>query len=571
MATSTVDLTHGWTIFEQSNAGTTNGERFTLSKDATVTHLRAYAHGTTRTLTLSIYRVSDGARLTSGAVTVSANTWGQVDVADVALTAGTEYVLAAYGDNFAYGSGTRPTSHGHTVNDITVNLTQAVHSGTGDSFPSTVSTVTTYEYLLGMVLATNDPPATPTNLAPSGATGSTSVTLSATVSDPNSDTVSAIFEVTTDSTFASYTGTGSGSYEGTVVASGNTSTKGLTLAGGTYYLRARAKDAKGALSGLTAVQSFTTNRPPDAPTLGYPSGGQTIDRNSALRMSWTFSDPDSGDSQSKYDLRYRLTSTTAWTVVSATTTNTFRDFAAGTFAAGDYEWQVRTYDSLGEVGPYSASGFFTAADAPAGPTITDPGNGGVVNTNPYAVVWSAADQDAYQLRTVADSAGSPDTATVYTDTGTVEAPGVRTANVAFPVNGRAEHVQLRVRFDGLWSSWASNAVTVSYTAPATPSVTVLASSSEGAISVEGTHPAPSGSEPTVSGVDVYRRETAVGGGGIRIAANRHPDAVFIDYTPASGVDYEYALLALGSNGTSTLSAWAGGVAAAGSVSDYGGY
>ena len=45
------------------------------------------------------------------------------------------------------------------------------------------------------------------------------------------------------------------------------------------------------------------------------------------------------------------------------------------------------------------------AASPAGPSITDPVNGQTISASSYGVVWASADQDAYELRTVADLAG----------------------------------------------------------------------------------------------------------------------------------------------------------------------
>jgi hypothetical protein len=327
--------------------------------------------------------------------------------------------------------------------------------------------------------------------------------------------------------------------------------------------------AAGTWSALTV--GLSQPNPPDAPLLLAPVGGVTIDRNIIQRFDWDFSDPDLGDSQSKYDVQYRAVGAATWTVVTGTTPNTFHDFAAGTFAAGDWEWQVRTYDSYGIVGPYSASGFFTAANAPAGPTITDPISGQTIAATPYTVVWSYPTQEAYQLRTVADLAGVADTVTVYTDTGIVESPTARSRSVSFPVNNRNEHVQVRVRDAGLWSPYTSVRVLVSYTPPAVPTATVLASNSSAAVSVAISNPTPAAGEPSVAYNDVLRRQTAVGGDGIRIATNKSTNSTHIDFTPASGVDYEYAVRAVADNGTASISAWLAGTSTPDNITDYAGY
>ena len=76
----------------------------------------------------------------------------------------------------------------------------------------------------------------------------------------------------------------------------------------------------------------------------------------------------------------------------------WRDFAGGTFDAGSYEWQVRTWDALGEPGPWSGSNFFDAATPPPGPIITAPANGETIGLRYAVVQWSTPNQDANELQ-----------------------------------------------------------------------------------------------------------------------------------------------------------------------------
>lgn len=231
------------------------------------------------------------------------------------------------------------------------------------------------------------------------------------------------------------------------------------------------------------------NRPPDAATWVSPADNSVLDRAIPQTFDWNFVDPDAGDSQSKYDLRYRLVGATAWTTVSATTTATEHVFAAAALAAGDYETQVLTYDSQGvAASAWSALRYFTMADAPAAPSITAPASGGTVGAPDSEAAWSTPTQTSYQVRRVADNAGSPDVATVYSDTLEVVSSTARNAALSFPVNNRYEHVQVRIKANGLWSSWASVRVMVSYTPPAQPSVTVQATKE--ALQVVTTHLPP---------------------------------------------------------------------------------
>lgn len=292
---------------------------------------------------------------------------------------------------------------------------------------------------------------------------------------------------------------------------------------------------------LVIVGLRALNYPPNAPTLTSMADGGTVNRGITQRASHLFSDPVPSDAQSKFDLRYRLIGAGSWTTVTQTTPNQFYDFPAGSLAAGDYERQVRTYDSVGVVGPYSTSGFFTAADAPDGPTITDPVNGETIILPTNAFTWSAPDQDAYQVRKVADdtlSPGTPDTAVVYYDSGEVADTTTRTVQLDFPVNGRTEHLQVRVKFDDLWSDWASIVVDVDYTEPPVPSFEISADIATGSLLVSITNPDPAEGDPAASYNDVYVDD---GNGEERRATAVPPNTSWRYWLPVSGRDYSTAI------------------------------
>jgi len=287
---------------------------------------------------------------------------------------------------------------------------------------------------------------------------------------------------------------------------------------------------------------------PNAPILTAPIGGTIIDLLSVQRFSWTFSDDDPGDTQSAFDLRYRVLAG-SWTTVPVTSVNSFLDIAGSAFTANDYEWQVRTYDALGGVGPYSASSFFTAASTPAVPTITAPTVGATIS-NTSNVTWSAPSQTAYQLRRVGDASGSPDLGTVYFDTGEVTDAIARALVVDFPTNNQVEHVQVRVKNAGLWSPWATAQITVSFTAPTPPTFTVAADQATASITVTVTNPA---STPAAASNAIYVRHSDDPGYGERIANGLPPNTAWTWWTPASGVEYEFRVLTTGTNGTTIWS------------------
>lgn len=439
----------------------------------------------------------------------------------------------------------------------------------------------------GLITITyNDPPATPTNLKPSGTTGKNAQQFSATVSDPNGGNVYAQFQYSLDNT--NWT-----TVNGSTVASGSNSLKDITLTENkTYYLRARAVDPSGAVSAYTATQTFTTNRPPTAPgafvsptsgekvnttdiveagassdpdghTLAYrwdltldngatwltkrhdlgiswtydytneaattaakwrvraydglaygpftysplftvehnqaptaptptePVGNATKDNTKSITLKATFNDPDTNDSVSESRWRTRLVGSTTWAEVVQNSNLRYYTYAAGHFAAGDYEWQALYKDAAGAASPWSASEFFKAATPPAGPSITTPADGAVVPQN-TVVGWTSTDQAAFRVRRVRDNAGVPDETTVYYDSGRVPEAAARNHPLNFETNNRYEHIQVQVESAvGLLSVWASVRALVSYTPPRLPTMDVVPEPVDARIRVAIRNPAKS--------------------------------------------------------------------------------
>lgn len=306
------------------------------------------------------------------------------------------------------------------------------------------------------------------------------------------------------------------------------------------------------------------NTPPNAPTLLSPANGAVFDLTQPQRFRWQFSDPDPGDTQSKYDLLYRqliFMTFTPWVTITRNLPSTFYDFAGGTLAAGDYEWYVVTYDAVGAEGPPSEHGFFTAADAVDAPTITYPISGGTVAALDR-VDWSYPDQDAYQVRRVADLAGDPDPSTIYYDTGEVDDPDTRTVGLAFETNDRYEHIQVRTKFGGIWSDWTDDRVLVSYTEPAVTLGQVFEGDDGATIALSYSIPTAGEGVPAATSVDI--RVSTDGGLTSILPANLAGLPTVADvpgfgsatyWLPESGVEYCFQFVTHADNGASSASEW----------------
>ena len=292
---------------------------------------------------------------------------------------------------------------------------------------------------------------------------------------------------------------------------------------------------------------------PNVPSIVAPTNGTTLDYTVIQTFSWVFSDPDVGDTQSAFDFQYRIIGTSTWTTIHSVSPNNFYQTIANTFVAGNYEWQVRTYDSIGTVGPWTASNFFTAATTPTGLSIISPANNSTAPAS-LTLTWSTPFQTSYQVRRVGDISGAPDLSTIYYDTGEIFTTSTRSLVVSFPVSGRYENLQVRIKTSGLWSAWVNVRLNVSYIQPSPGTVAVVANNANGSLAITTTPATVGSGEPTPVSVDIYVRALGDPGVGIRIAAAQPPSGTFNWYGPASGITYAIRTLTTGSNGSQRWSA-----------------
>lgn len=333
----------------------------------------------------------------------------------------------------------------------------------------------------------------------------------------------------------------------------------LTTAGATSYtydfinetesstclIRIRAYDGTsyGPWDQSDGVFTIQHNQAPTAPTNLSPSGGTAIDRAVIQRLSWQHNDAD-GDPQSKFDLQWSSDGGTNWNTVTQVTTNQYWDAPANTFPKGNIVWKVRTYDQADLSSPYSSQATFYAGDKPADPTITDPSDGSTVNVVNPTVEWSSSGQTDYHLKVMNSAGSSLLWETIKTSTNKAQ-------TVQYDLENTIDYqIHLAIKnADGLWSDFVVSNISVSYTPPATPTMTLTTGDSYIVVAIS--NPTPSGSEPSITGNDVYKK---IDGAWVRIASDIPNSGSYRDYAIASGVTYEYKVRAKGDNNTTSDSA-----------------
>jgi hypothetical protein len=296
---------------------------------------------------------------------------------------------------------------------------------------------------------------------------------------------------------------------------------------------------------------ITLNAPPNAPTgltrSNFDATGSTL-------FSWSYSDPDPSDSQSAYQLQIKDVATSLNTFDSGKTASTTasRTLASGTLTNGkQYQWRVLTWDSSDTQGVWSDyATFYTSAKPTA--MITNITDGQPYSLSSLTIEWSMSDpesegQSAYQVK-LTDL-----TDVVLYDSGKVTNAVARAKTIEYTLANNTSYKTKLTVWDGkdVGSVEDVKTINVEYTPPATPTLAVSNDSQRGTITVAITHPTPVLPQPNVQTTEIFRRklnETTW----VRLSSS--VGSSFVDYTPASGVTYEYKVKATGDNGTSVESA-----------------
>jgi hypothetical protein len=294
-------------------------------------------------------------------------------------------------------------------------------------------------------------------------------------------------------------------------------------------------------------ESILINSGPNAPT-GLTRAN--YDATSSAVFTWTFNDSDAGNTQSAYQLLIKRVSDGVTVLDTGKVASTVSSYtlAAGTLSNNvQYQWQVKTWDNSDTEGAYSSLTVFYTSAKPSVSVTTPATDGTTVATSNLTAEWSFSDpesegQSAYQVK-LTNNADA-----VLWNTGKVSDVSARSRTISYALTNSTSYKVKVMVWDAkdVGSAETVRTFTVSFTAPATP--TINATAQNGYINVAVTNPTPTGSQPTVSSNDLYRR--ALGESTWeRIATGIAANGFYNDYAIASGTTYEYKFTAIGDNGT----------------------
>ena len=248
----------------------------------------------------------------------------------------------------------------------------------------------------------NDAPTTPSILYPLNNTEITTLNTDIIVSnseDPDSTTISYIFEIDTVNTFDSLN----------IIRSGNIPTTSWRIEGLNdntyYYVRAKASDglAESQWSEVTGFFVNTQNDAPTTPVLANPSDGSGVNTFNPTLSVHNSTDIDRDVLTYEFEVYGDLLMTTLVaniTGVQETPQITSWTFPVNLTENNTYYWRARAYDGelYSEWMPSSSFMVNTANDAPGAPSLHLPANGSSLDTlYPTLSVYNATDPDSDTL------------------------------------------------------------------------------------------------------------------------------------------------------------------------------
>jgi len=245
---------------------------------------------------------------------------------------------------------------------------------------------------------------------------------------------------------------------------------------GVWWIRARTIDEYGQASGYTAAQSFTIAHQPTT-TNRQPSGGLASPYATSAVVSWSFSDIDTTDSQTKYEAEMWVASNPSGTtkttgqVTSTANQATFTGLTT-TYKNVELRWRVRVADLDGVWSDWSTEQAFYLRDLPVA-TIVAPANGGTVTNAQPTITWTFSSpggmtQASYRVVVTSTASGQ-----VVADSGVVAGTAL-SWEVPSPVVlvGQTYTVTLTLVDSAGLTGVDTNSFSATYAAPTTPVFTV---------------------------------------------------------------------------------------------------
>lgn len=332
---------------------------------------------------------------------------------------------------------------------------------------------------------------------------------------------------------------GAGSYNAITLSAGATS---YTFAAnrfsvGTVYWYVQATNADG-VSATSAVSSAYCGSTPTC-EVTYPR--EVNIRNDVLQI-FTFAYEDAlSVPQTAFELGYKAEDETSYTTVVVSDSRTYYEFAASTFDTGNYTVRVRVTNSDGLTSAYNYADFVVVGQS-EDPEITD-----ITNSSIPTITWTSTDQDTFEIEIFYNDERIYESGVQIGQNVTSFTPNIMLEDDSYSVRIRTMNIY------GYFSNWIAQSFVLSTEKPAVYTCYAYANSKYGidirrSLELDDADAQDSsddglsseGSEPTKA----YVVRSEYGADNWQILGQLDVDdemVIYHDYTPISGVKYEYAI------------------------------
>jgi hypothetical protein len=246
------------------------------------------------------------------------------------------------------------------------------------------------------------------------------------------------------------------------------------LNNGTWHARTRVTTTSiSYTTPYSTTNTFTVSHTPSALSVS-PATGTTAKWTATTNFTFNFSDPNTIDRMSAYQLVIEDNATAATLYDSGKTalvgtTNSEQFVRSVAISSGDkgkvLRWRVRTWDRNDQVSAYTGYSTLTLVDAPT-IAITSPGNASTVNTGTPTFTWTfSAPSGGTQASALIEVRDSSTNTVVWSGSVTGTATSITPAIVILQ-NGRSYTATLTATDTYGLTSTTSNSFNATYTAPA---------------------------------------------------------------------------------------------------------
>lgn len=224
--------------------------------------------------------------------------------------------------------------------------------------------------------------------------------------------------------------------------------------------RVKTIDTNGLESEFSNAEFITELVPQKAPILISPISNY-LDGKKPIVFRWNFVGGTAEDKQGKYDLQYSLNQGTSWVTITNSSNQEEHIIPENTFRSGNIYWRVRTYNTHGDVSPYSEIGSFYVINSPPMPQIKS-----VTNNSKPIITWISTEQYLYEIQIVKNEE-------VVIDSGIIPSISDRSYKInEFLADGNYKARIRVVNQYSLYSDWAEFSFAISTVKPDKPNLTI---------------------------------------------------------------------------------------------------